>query len=67
MNTFSKILYAFMLATLIVSYTTDFVLDRPIDLWKVNCTLWVGVAILAELRVNKIQKEFNDFINGSNK
>jgi uncharacterized metal-binding protein len=65
MNTLSKILYSFMFSTLIVSHALDFAMDKPFNMWKFNCMMWVSVAFLNELRVNKIGKQLKDLQDGS--
>lgn len=54
-----------MFSTLIVSHALDFAMDKPFNMWKFNCMMWVSVAFLNELRVNKIGKQLKDLQDGS--
>ena len=66
MTTFMKAIYIMMAITLGLGLGFDAAVGK-FDVWKFNCACWVACAWMADARANRLQKQLNDFWNGSNK
>ena len=66
MTKLSKFIYAMMLVASLTTITTNLIAgDYDKAMMATGTLLWVGVAFMAELRCNKLQKQIDE-LNGNN-
>jgi hypothetical protein len=66
MTKLSKFIYAMMLVASLTTITTNLIAgDYDKSIMATGTLLWVGVAFMAELRCNKLQKQIDE-LNGNN-